>query len=174
MVAWLNSYKIYIICGIGILVLILILLLALKLKKRAKKYINNQDYIPPLPMSNIIIDKKRFTYNKFSTINPVPKNNRVYLDLVDIITGKKYKLKFKNQLSVGRGRHCEFSIKDALVSKNHCMIVFDGNQLFIKDNNSDNGTILNGIIINNQTPIYVGDLLLIGGKEFKVEAWGIA
>lgn len=174
MVEWFSLWKIYIIiCGVVLIISALVIALIFKLKRKNKKYINNRNYIPPMPISNIIIEKKRFTYNKMSTIDPAPKNVRVYLELINIITGKVYKFKFKNKLLAGRSMKCKFSIKDALVSKIHCIFIFDGNQLFIQDNNSDNGTILNGIIINDKTPIYSDDLLLIGEKEFKVETWGI-
>lgn len=172
MVDWLNHWKIYIIIfAAAVIVLFSVFILIFKLKNKRKIYISNQNYIPPMPISNIIIDKKRFTHEWLS--NPMPQNVRVYLELTNIITGKNCKLRFKKQLSAGRSRMCKFVIRDPLVSKTHCIFSFEGNRLLIWDNNSDNGTILNGILIKDKIPIYSGDLLLIGEKEFKVEAWGI-
>lgn len=136
-------------------------------RKISKEYIGNDNYTPPLPISNIIIDKKRYIYDA------PPRSERhggmnVSFTLTDVLSGLPKKIKMKKEITIGSSQKCKLVIRDREVSPIHCRICFDGAQLLISDNNSANGTILNGIMISGRLPLYNGDLIMIGSHEFKL------
>lgn len=153
----------------GVLLLLAAIAAAVILHKRkmSKEYIGNDNYTPPLPISNIIIDKKRYIYDaplrseRHDGIN-------VSFTLTDVLSGLSRKIKMKKEITIGSSQKCRLVIRDREVSPVHCRICFDGAQLLISDNNSANGTILNGIMISGRVPLYNGDLIMIGGCEFKL------
>lgn len=57
----------------------------------------------------------------------------------------------------------DISISELIVSKFHCTIYFKGEDVFIKDNNSTNGTYVNGKQITDQK-LEDNDLITLGKK----------
>ena len=49
----------------------------------------------------------------------------------------------KDRFVIGRGKHCDFVINSGKVSREHAVIVRDGNDYFIEDLGSSNGTWFN-------------------------------
>lgn len=49
----------------------------------------------------------------------------------------------KDRFVIGRGKHCDFVINSGKVSREHAVIVRDGNEFFIEDLGSSNGTWFN-------------------------------
>ena len=49
---------------------------------------------------------------------------------------------------IGRSAHCQIRFNDLDVSKEHAVIHFENNRLVVQDNQSRNGTYLNGVMIN--------------------------
>jgi hypothetical protein len=45
---------------------------------------------------------------------------------------------------IGRGRWCDVRIPSARVSRRHCCLILSGNEVFIRDLGSTNGTWING------------------------------
>jgi pSer/pThr/pTyr-binding forkhead associated (FHA) protein len=45
---------------------------------------------------------------------------------------------------LGRSSSCDLSIQDAILSRQHCRIYSEGDQVYLCDLNSANGTTLNG------------------------------
>lgn len=60
----------------------------------------------------------------------------------------------------------EIYLPDPAVSSPHCMILFRGGKIKIKDELSTNGTLVNGIEIE-ETEIKDGDIILVGRTELK-------
>lgn len=52
---------------------------------------------------------------------------------------------------VGRGNNCQIRFDDMNISKEHALIVYENNQLTLMDNQSRNGTFLNGVLINRSS-----------------------
>lgn len=63
---------------------------------------------------------------------------------------------------LGRSPECDFIINDNLISKKHFMIMYSESKFFIEDNNSRNGTFVNGKLIRKKTPLFYGDKISIG------------
>lgn len=70
---------------------------------------------------------------------------------------------------VGRepGRHFE---SESTVSRRHAVLVCSGGQVLVRDENSSNGTYVNGIRISGDTPLQPGDLVQFGAAKLKFEA----
>lgn len=81
--------------------------------------------------------------------------------------------------SIGRGdtdRHVDLKLdpRDRLVSRRHFIIDYRPPRIFIRDNNSTNGTMINGkngsfILRNHEAELSAGDLIMAGNTVFRLE-----
>lgn len=63
---------------------------------------------------------------------------------------------------IGRSSECDFVINDNLISKKHCTITYEDNKFYILDNDSRNGTYLNGKLLKKKMPLFYGDRISLG------------
>ncbi|TDT63721.1 FHA domain-containing protein [Fonticella tunisiensis] len=70
--------------------------------------------------------------------------------------------------SIGRKADNSITLNDPYVSSYHAQIYIENDGLFIKDLNSTNGTIKNGIRIKGVERLQSGDVIEIGRTSFKV------
>ena len=82
---------------------------------------------------------------------------------------------FTDQLVLGRGDKCDVDIVFGMknddakqTSRNHAMLIYRPEGLYIKDNDSRNGTMLNGKEITDQVPIRNEDILQLGKSIVQV------
>ena len=77
---------------------------------------------------------------------------------------------------IGRSPGMNLALKSRLVSKSHAFLITGGDDLFVRDLNSTNGTFVNGKRIAHDTPVGEGDLLQFADTEFRLERitadWG--
>lgn len=73
--------------------------------------------------------------------------------------------------TIGRKSTCNIQIQgDKSVSGVHCIISCDSNyELVVRDNNSSNGTYLNGEKIGDERKLKSGDVLEIGRRRYIVQ-----
>ena len=57
---------------------------------------------------------------------------------------------------------------DSALSSLHCMLFSKGNHLYIRDNESTNGTFVNGVPVSGQHELMQDDIILIGSYEYRV------
>ena len=70
-------------------------------------------------------------------------------------------------LTVGRGRENDIQIKnDSKVSRYHCRITRQGNNFYIEDVKSSNGTLVNGELITDRR-LFGGEEVIIGETFFR-------
>lgn len=67
------------------------------------------------------------------------------------------------------GRTQGILLRDALASRQHMQIYFDGNNYILEDLNSSNGTFLNGAPVLQPVPLKNGDTIRIGATRFRFE-----
>ncbi len=79
----------------------------------------------------------------------------------------EYKIGEKEEISIGRSERNDIELLDSSVSRVHAYIRKKGNQYFIIDNESKNGTYLNGEKIK-EAKIKTGDVIIIGKYRIKV------
>jgi pSer/pThr/pTyr-binding forkhead associated (FHA) protein len=70
---------------------------------------------------------------------------------------------------VGRQEGCEVRIPSAEVSRRHCQFRIDGNQVFLEDLKSVNGTYVNEAAVIGTEELQPGDRVQIGPVTFVVE-----
>lgn len=96
---------------------------------------------------------------------------RVKLTVVaGVEKGRQYPLNLTEKAVLGRAGHCDLSLSDDVeVSSQHALLQLTNGKLTVRDLHSTNGTLVNGVPINNDYPLRSGDLLLLGRTELRVE-----
>ncbi len=70
-------------------------------------------------------------------------------------------------ITIGRGRDNDVQIKnDSKVSRYHCRVFRNGDDFFIEDNKSSNGTLVNGELIDERR-LFGGEEIIIGETFFR-------
>lgn len=82
--------------------------------------------------------------------------------------GKRFTLVFNDSAVIGRASDCDLTIDDSEVSSRHAEIKVDKGILVIKDLNSMNGTLINGVPIHTLHYLQDGDQILIGRTELRL------
>ena len=70
-----------------------------------------------------------------------------------------------SKLTFGRSRDCDIVLSDNSVSRMHGYLQMEGNKVYLVDENSTNGTFVNGRRVRHKIALYPGDRVMIGGKE---------
>lgn len=68
-------------------------------------------------------------------------------------------------ISIGRDPSNDLVLTDALVSRRHAIMELKGEQYVLRDNNSSNGTLVNGDRVVDDRPLRDGDLIGIGSAR---------
>ncbi|MCF0223435.1 MAG: diguanylate cyclase [Fibrobacter sp.] len=69
---------------------------------------------------------------------------------------------------LGRGQDADFKLEDELVSRKHCALHFDGNQVVVEDLGSTNGTFIDGSPVQKAT-LGEDNRLQLGSMVLKLE-----
>ena len=80
---------------------------------------------------------------------------------IDGVVIKEVKLT-KDRTSLGRRPYNDIVIDNLAVSGEHAVLQMSGNEVFVEDLNSTNGTYLNGKAVKKQPLQYNGDTVEIG------------
>ena len=89
--------------------------------------------------------------------------------LVTIIeTNKTYKLSVTGEALIGRNPKCDVVVPKPMVSSVHCILVKDKNKLMVEDNNSTNGTLLNGKPLKHVVELKNNDMLTLGDRQIRI------
>ena len=91
------------------------------------------------------------------------KSNNAFLLNID---SKSETIIRNNQWGIGRHTSNELCLNDAYVSRFHARISRDGEQFFLEDLGSTNGTLLNSEVVTSRRPLHHGDKIRIGKSEF--------
>lgn len=82
---------------------------------------------------------------------------------------ESYSLILDGKKSIGRKGTCDLSFaNDAGLSGIHCYLFSRDKKIYIQDNNSTNGTFINGVPIAGEFIVESGDILLAGSAEYKI------
>ena len=78
----------------------------------------------------------------------------------------------KESMSIGRDLKADIKIRDTSVSKRHAVLFLKGDEVYIKDLNSANGTYVNGekILPNKEIALKNGDKIEIGKNQYEFES----
>ncbi len=95
--------------------------------------------------------------------------------LVEVVEGdqkgKVFELAGKEEFVIGRSTNADLRLRDGKVSRSHCIISMVGDHFIVTDNQSSNGTVVNGEKIR-KTVLKDGDFIRLGFTilRFKVRA----
>lgn len=93
--------------------------------------------------------------------NPVPSQQAVQAQLVDLTNGTTYALA-SSRLLIGRESSCNIVLPDINASRTHAELRREGQGMWVlSDLGSTNGTTVNGVSITT-APLYDGDRITIG------------
>ncbi|MDE3091336.1 MAG: FHA domain-containing protein, partial [Chloroflexota bacterium] len=76
----------------------------------------------------------------------------------------------KREVALGRTSDNDIMIQDAQVSRRHATIFAQEGKLYLRDEQSTNGTWLNGQRVSRATQLKIGDRIKISGIEFVVKS----
>jgi predicted component of type VI protein secretion system len=71
--------------------------------------------------------------------------------------------------TVGRQSGCHIRIASSQVSRKHCELYLENGRLVVKDLNSSNGTLVNGVRVEGKRFLETGSTLSIGSIVFRVD-----
>lgn len=71
----------------------------------------------------------------------------------------------KNEVTIGRESSNDIAIPHSMVSRKHAKIMKSGNELYVEDLNSTNGTFLNGTPVSGKQKIKSFDVIIIGNTK---------
>jgi len=71
--------------------------------------------------------------------------------------------------TIGRASSNTIVLDNGYVSTEHALLTRRGDQWWLEDMGSRNGTLLNGVELGETTVISVGDVIAIGQTQFKLE-----
>jgi hypothetical protein len=71
--------------------------------------------------------------------------------------------------SIGRSPNNTVVLEDDFASGAHALLMLRGEQWWLEDLNSRNGTLLNGVPLQEATVISAGDVITIGNTRLKIE-----
>ena len=72
---------------------------------------------------------------------------------------------------IGRGEDCELQVPLANVSRRHCELTLEGDELKVTDLGSSNGTFVNNEQVNEQV-LSAGDRVVVGPVAFTIQIDG--
>ncbi len=72
-------------------------------------------------------------------------------------------------LKIGRTAPADIVLADSEVSRSHCMVVLKGEDVYVSDLNSTNGTYIDGVKVTEVTILPVGSVLQVGNRTLKHE-----
>jgi serine/threonine protein kinase len=70
-------------------------------------------------------------------------------------------------LLLGRGATCLYHLNDPRVSRGHCQVLLEGDQVTVIDNDSSSGVFVNGVRVSRQQ-LKLGDVIQIGGTQLRL------
>lgn len=94
---------------------------------------------------------------------------RLTLDLIGQ-EGQRIRHSFAQSMIVGRSEKCDLSLTDAKLSREHFKLERRGNDLFISDLDSTNGTRVNGMEVKKNFKLSQGDVISVGSLKIRI-AW---
>lgn len=85
-----------------------------------------------------------------------------------IETNKTHELTVNKEALIGRNPGCDVVVPKPMVSSVHCILTRDKDKLMVEDNNSTNGTFLNGKPLKHVVEVKNNDMLTLGDRQIRI------
>jgi pSer/pThr/pTyr-binding forkhead associated (FHA) protein len=69
---------------------------------------------------------------------------------------------------IGRGEECHLRPRSDAISRRHCVVAVNDNQVVLRDLGSKNGSYVNGERVEGSRELHAGDLLQVGPLQFEL------
>lgn len=101
---------------------------------------------------------------------PAPEENGSYprLTFTGVNNSDFKMLELRDKASIGRRSSNDLVFSDAAISGIHCSVSLEDGKVYLQDENSTNGTFLNGNRVFEKTEIHKGDILTLGQQEYRI------
>lgn len=66
---------------------------------------------------------------------------------------------------IGRGPECQLRPNSEWISRQHCLLTVEENDVRVRDLGSTNGTLVNGLRVTGSVPLRDGDAIAFGAVE---------
>jgi pSer/pThr/pTyr-binding forkhead associated (FHA) protein len=99
----------------------------------------------------------------------VPGDRLHSLELVDCVDSDRRHIVGPLGLKIGRTPPADIVLRDSEISRAHCLVTLDGDQLMVADLGSTNGTYVDGVKVDAAVPIPVGSILQVGKRTLRHE-----
>lgn len=96
------------------------------------------------------------------------KPDGVQIKITFIDKNKSVDVVVRDEILIGRNPRCDVVLNEPMVSSSHCIIFREKNKLMLEDNNSTNGTMLNGKPAKHIIEIKNNDVLTLGDQSIQV------
>lgn len=106
--------------------------------------------------------------DKEESPKPAKPVREIKICVTIIDTNKKKTIAVEDEIIIGRSPKCDVVINKPMVSAAHCILTRDGKKLMAEDNNSTNGTMLNGKPLNHVVELKNNDVLTLGDKSIRI------
>jgi serine phosphatase RsbU (regulator of sigma subunit) len=99
----------------------------------------------------------------------VPGDRLHCLELIDCFDTDRRHVVGPLGVKIGRTPPADIVLLDSEVSRSHCFVAMKGNDLFVSDLGSTNGTYVDGVRIEGAVPLPVGSILQVGKRSLQHE-----
>ena len=92
----------------------------------------------------------------------------IKVSITVIETNKTHELTVAKEALIGRNPGCDVVVPKPMVSSVHCILTRDKDKLMVEDNNSTNGTFLNGKPLKHVVEVKNNDMLTLGDRQIRI------
>ena len=82
---------------------------------------------------------------------------------------KKLDFRLDGSAIVGRLEQCDICCDDPMMSRQHFVLEMEGNNLYVTDLETRNGTRVNGVVIRGKYKLERYDEIVAGNIKFRIE-----
>lgn len=122
-------------------------------------------------------DEENGETHNIKDANEKKTNDKVNLAKIVLInttdSNKKYEAFISDFVLIGQQPGVDIVIDDSTVSREHCKIIAKGDQLYLEDCASTNGTVYEGVEVTGQIPISNGGIIEIGRHKYMLMIVGL-
>jgi Mg-chelatase subunit ChlD len=161
--SFLETQPVWMYAAGGCVVLLLILLLLIQSsRKKGKQGDKGKTFLDDSSVSN-----QHETYSE-NVLFPSTKVRLTSIGIDD--PNSPYMFQLSGPVVIGRNKaKCDIEIAgDDEISGRHCQMIHENDLVYVIDLDSTNGTIVNGVPVTGKQKLEEGDMLLMGGTEFRV------
>ena len=98
-----------------------------------------------------------------------PKTNLVIWMSNGASEPKKLNFRLDGSAIVGRLEQCDICCDDPMMSRQHFVLEMEGNNLYVTDLETRNGTRVNGVVIRGKYKLERYDEIVAGNIKFRIE-----